>query len=166
MQQAGRLMRGLTANFTNAGLAAGTTSTYTTTATTVASINGFFATTLAAQTNTATPTTDVNTGAAFVAVQPEYGCVFVFGTNAAGAIKVAQGSREQLFGGVTTTPGSFEKPPQFPTLPDDFVAIGYCVVKTGPSAVAWTFGSGAWAASGVVTTFKNVSCLPDRPQVA
>lgn len=166
MQQAGRLMRGLTVNLVNAGLAAGSTSTYTTTANTVATINGIFATALAAASNTATPTTDVNTGAAFVAVAAEYGCVFVFGVNAAGAIKVAQGSREQLYGGVTTTPGSFEKPPQFPTLPDDFVAIGYVVVKLGPSASSWTFGSSSWTASGVTTSFKNVSCLPDRPQIA
>lgn len=58
----------LTFNHVNAGLVAGTTSSYTTTATTVCSIRGKFATGLTAQTNTASPTTDATTGAAFVAL--------------------------------------------------------------------------------------------------
>ena len=47
---------GLTASFTNAGFVAGATSTYTTTATTNACINGKFTTALTAQTGTASPT--------------------------------------------------------------------------------------------------------------
>lgn len=157
---------GFTANMSNAGLAAGTTTTYTTTATTAHVIDGKYGTTLAAQTNTASPTTDVNTGAAFVAQAANEACVYVWGVNAAGAIKVAQGSIEDTEVGVTTTAGAFKTAPQFPALPDDFCPIGYCVVRTSPTGSAFTFGSTAWAASGITTTFKNVAVLPSRPQTA
>lgn len=157
---------GATINLSNAGLAAGTTSTYSTTATTVHVINGLFGTTLAAQTNTATPTTDVNTGAAFVAQTDNQAGVYVFGVNAAGAIKVAQGSIEDTQVGVTTTAGDFINYPQFPYLPDDFCPIGYCVVRTAPSASDWTFGSSNWTATGITATFKNVCVMPTRPQAS
>lgn len=156
--------RGITLNLSNAGLAAGTTSTYSTTATTAHVINGNFGTTLAAQTNTATPTTDVNTGAAFVAQTDNQASVYVFGVTAAGAIAVAQGSVEDTQVGVTTTAGAFIVTPQFPDLPDDFCPIGYAVVRTAPSAATWTFGSSQWGATGITATFKNVCVLPDRPQ--
>jgi hypothetical protein len=156
----------LTINLSNAGLAAGTTSTYSTTATTAHAINGIFGTTLAAQTNTASPTTDINTGAAFVAQAANQACVYLWGVNAAGAIKVAQGSIVATEVGVTTTAGAFIQAPQFPATPEDFCAIGYCTVWTSPTGSAFTFGSTAWAASGITTTFKNVSTLPQRPQIA
>lgn len=157
---------GLTANLSNAVVAAGTTTTYSTTNTTVATIGGKFATTLAAQTNTASPTTDVNTAATFVPIKVNQGSVFVWGTNAAGAIKVAQGSVENTAVGITTTAGAFINAPQFPNLPDDFVAIGYTLVRAAPSASTWTFGSSNWTASGITTAFVNVCELPDRPQIA
>jgi hypothetical protein len=160
-------MRGLTINLVNAGLVAGTTSTYTTTATTVCSIGGKFATGLTAQTNTATPTADVNTGAAFVAQTDNTACVYVFGVNAAGAIKVAQGSIVDTEVGVTTTAGAFKVAPQFPTLPDDFCPIGYIVVRTAPSASDFTFGTSSWTATGITAaTAVNVSTLPARPQTS
>lgn len=158
--------RGVTINLVNAGLAAGTTSTYTTTATTSCVIGGKFATQLSAQTNTATPTTDVNTGAAFVAQTDNTASVYVFGINAAGAIKVAQGTIVDTEVGVTTTAGAFKVGPQFPTLPDDFCAIGYVLVRTAPSASDWTFGSSSWGATGITTAFVNVSTLPSRPQTS
>lgn len=157
-------LRGVTINMSNAGLAAGTTSTYSTTATTAHVINGNFGTTLAAQTNTATPTTDVNTGAAFIAQTDNQACAYVFGVNAAGAIKVAQGPIVDTEVGVTTTAGSFIDYPSFPALPSDFCPIGYCVVRTAPSASDWTFGSSNWTATGITATFANVCTLPDRPK--
>lgn len=159
-------MRGVTLNTTNAVLAAGTTSTYSTTNTTACIIQGKWGTTLAAQTNTATPTTDVNTGAAFVAQTDNTACVYVFGVNAAGAIKVAQGSIVDTETGVTTTAGAFKVGPQFPTLPDDFCPIGYVLVRTAPSASDWTFGSSNWTATGITTAFVNVGQLPLRPQTS
>lgn len=158
--------RGLTINLANAGLAAGTTSTYTTTASTVASLLGKFATALTAQTNTASPTTDASTGVAFKALSPNQATVLVWGVNAAGQIKVAQGSIESTLVGSGTTVGGFNIVPQFPTLPDDFCPIGYSVTRTAPSAATWTPGTSSWAASGVTSTFANVSTLPERPQTA
>ena len=157
----------LTINLANAGLVAGTTSTYTTTATTVCAINGKFATTLGAQTNTASPTTDATTGAAFVALAANQCTVLVWGTNAAGAIKLAQGSIEATEVGVTTTVGAFIKAPQFPSLPDDFCPIGYQLVRVSPTGAAFTAGTTSWAASGITcSTIKNVCTLPGRPQTA
>ena len=164
---ADRKMYGSTINLVNAGLVAGTTSTYTTTATTVCSINGKFATGLTAQTNTATPTTDANTAAAFVAQTDNTACAYVFGVTAAGAIAVAQGPIEATEVGITTTAGAFKSPPQFPTLPDNFCPIGYILVRTAPSAADFTFGTSNWTATGITAaTAVNVVVLPDRPQVS
>jgi hypothetical protein len=157
----------ITINLATAGAVAGTTSTYTTTATTNCVINGIFATTLTAQTNTASPTTDANTGVAFLALQPNQTCCLVIGQNTAGAIKYVQGPIIPNTVGVTTTVGAFYVAPQFPELPSDFCPLAYTVVRTAPSAAAWVPGTGAWAASGVTcTTFKNVAMLPQRPQIA
>lgn len=158
-------LRGATINLSNAGLAAGTTNTTLTTATTAHVIAGNFGTTLAAQSNTSTtPTTDINTGATFIALAVSQACVFVWGVNAAGAMKVAQGSIKATQTGVTTTAGAFIETPDFPTLPSDFCPIGYSVHRTSPTGTAFAFGTTSWAASGITSTFKNVCTLPDRPQ--
>lgn len=159
--------RGMTINLVNAGFVAGTTSTYTTTATTECVINGKFATGLSAQTNTASPTTDAATGAAFVALTDNQATVLVWGVNAAGEIQLAQGTIVPTETGITTTAGAFRDVPQFPRLPDDFCPTAYCLVRTAPSASDWTPGTSSWAATGVTTsTFQNISTLPDRPQTA
>lgn len=156
--------RAITMSYANAGLAAGTTSTYTTTAATKTAIRGKWATDLAAQTNTASPTTDVNTGAAFRSLSPNKATVLVWGVNAAGAIQLVQGTITDTLPGVTTTVGGFNVLPQFPVIPDDFCPIGYSLHRTAPSAATWTPGTSSWAASGVTSTFVNVATLPDRPQ--
>ena len=157
----------LTFNHVNAGLVAGTTTTYTTTAATSCSIGGIFATALAAQTNTASPTTDATTGAAFVALAANQATMLVWGINAAGAIRLAQGSIVPTEIGVTTTSGAFILAPQFPAIVDDFCPIGYQLVRTSPTGSAFTAGTTAWAASGITcSTIKNISCLPGRPKIA
>lgn len=161
-----RSPNGLTAALANAVFAAGTTSTYSTTNSTECVINGKFATALTAQTNTASPTTDVNTGDAFVTLTDNQISVFVWGVNAAGAVKVAQGSVEDTQAGVTTTPGSIIRGPQFPSLPDDFCPCAYTLIQTAPSASDWTFGSSSWSATGITDTWVNIATLPDRPQTA
>lgn len=159
--------RGLTLNHIDAGFALGTTSTYTTAATTSCSIGGKFATPLAAQTNTASPTTDAATGAAFVALGDNQATVLVWGINAAGAIQLAQGSIEDTEVGVTTTAGAFLKAPQWPNLPNDFCPIAYNLVRTAPSASAFTAGTSSWTATGITcSTAVDVSTLPARPQTA
>jgi len=162
-----RSLQGLTLNHVSAALVAGTTSSYTTTVTTAVSIGGKFGTTLGAQTNTASPTADAATGAAFVPLTANQATVLVWGVNLAGAIKLCQGSIVPTAIGVTTTAGAFIKSPQFPNLPDDFAPLAYCLVRTSPTGNAFTPGTTAWAASGITTSaFVNVSTLPDRPVAA
>lgn len=157
----------ITMNLVSAAMVAGTTSTYTTTVTTAGLINGKFVTTLAAQTNTASPTTDANTAAAFNALAPNQTCTLVFGQKAAGTIQLVQGPIIACGIGVTTTVGSLINEPQFPPLPNDFMPLAYTVVRTAPSAAAWTPGTSSWTASGVsCSTFQNIGMLPARPQAS
>lgn len=157
----------VTLNLVSAAMVAGTTSTYTTTVTTAGLINGKFMTTLSAQTNTASPTTDANTGVAFNALQPNQTCALVYGQNQAGAIKLVQGPIIATLTGVTTTVGGLINEPQFPGLPGDFCPLAYTIVRTAPSAAAWTPGTGSWTASGVsASTFQNIGQIPSRPQAS
>ena len=159
-------INGMTVNQTNAGLTVGTGVNYTTAVTTSCVIKGKFATTLGAQTNTATPTLDVTTGLAFPALGAQQGTVLVYGTNLAGAIKVAQGSIVATELGVTTTAGAWIVAPQFPSLPDDFCPIGYQLIRTSPTGAAFTMGVTSMALSGLNVTSVNVHTLPDRPAIA
>lgn len=160
-------LRGLTMGTIKTGLTKGTTSTYTTTVTSAGMINGKYVTGLTAQTNTATPTTDASTGAAFVALTDNQATVLVIGQKADSTIQMAQGSIEATATGVTTTAGAFLNAPQWPSLPDDFMVFGYLLVRTAPSADAWTPGTSSWTATGV-TASAVVECgvLPARPQTS
>ena len=148
------------------GLTKGTTSTYTTTAATETSINGKWSTGLAIQTNTATPTTDARTSAAFVAQTDDTACAYVFGVTAAGAIAVCQGPIEATETGSGATAGAFKNRPAFPVLPDNFCPIGYLFVRTAPSASDFTFGTSSWTATGITASavVEVDGSLPDRPQ--
>ena len=155
---------GTTMGTIKTGLVKGTTSTYTTTVTSAGMIGGKYVTGITAQTNTATPTTDAVTGAAFLPLSPNKATVIVIGQNAAGTIQMAQGSIVPTQVGVTTTAGDFILAPQFPALPDDFMVFGYNIVRTAPSASAWTPGTSSWSATGVTATeFVQCGVLPDRP---
>ena len=144
-----------------ATLAAGTTTTYSTTGVTLYCIGGK-AYSKAAVTNGATPTTDATTAAAFVAVGANYGSVFVFGYDSSGTIKVSQGSVVAL-----DASGAFILAPQFPAIPDTVCPFGYLVIKAGSTASNWTFGSSNLSgATGITYTFVDVMTLPARPQVS
>jgi hypothetical protein len=157
----------VTMNLVNAVAVAGTTSSFTSTVTTAGVINGKFMTTLAAQTNAASPTLDANTLLAFNALQPNQTCALVFGQNLAGVLKLAQGPIIGTAIGVTTTVGALINEPQFPVLPNDFCPLAYTIVRTAPSAAAWIPGTGSWTASGVsASTFQNIAQLPNRPQAS
>jgi hypothetical protein len=91
--------------------------------------------------------------------------VFVFGINAAGAIKVAQGSVEDTEVGITTTAGAFKNAPRSRTCRTTS-ARSATRWSAPPSAPAGTFGSSSWTATGITTAFVNVNVLPDRPQIA
>src|SRR5690606_6917673 len=102
----------------HSALAAGTTTTTTFGA--IAYRIGAKTYTKAAGSNTATPTTDAVTGAAFVALALGDACVFVFGFNAGGDFLCAQGpviSDYEWANGIQAA--------EFPTLPDTFCPIGY-----------------------------------------
>lgn len=146
-----------------ATLAAGTTSTLSSTGTIYYSIRGK-AYSHAALSNTATPTTDATTAAAFVPIVTNTGAVIVIGFNAAGTLKAAQGPLQAL-----DTSGLFINSPQFPALPDDFCPVGYEVIKAGStaSAAGWVFGTNNQASvTGITYTLVDVMTLPDRPQVS
>jgi hypothetical protein len=129
-------------------------------------IDGVFGTTLAAQTNTASPTTDAATGLAFPVLTDNQATVLVWGVTLAGAIALCQGSIESTEVGVTTTAGAFLNPPQWPTIPSDFCPIAYGLVRTAPSASDFTTGTSNWTATGITASVaKNISVLPARPRI-
>lgn len=155
-----------------AALAAGTTTTFSTTGATLYSIKGKAYST-AAGSNAATPTTDARTGAAFVVVPLGYGSVFVFCYDgqaaAANAIKVVQGSIEILDNGASTdgTAGFAKNVPAFPAIPDNLCPFGYLVVKVGSAGTAFTFGTSNLASvSNVNKAFVSVMTMPPRPQAS
>lgn len=147
-----------------AALAAGTTTTISTTGTTVYCIRGK-AYSKGAITNGATPTTDASTGAAFVGVVANKGSVFLIGFNANGDVKCVQGSIENL-----DSAGNFIVAPQFNGPPTDFCPIGYLVIKAGSTANAttgWIFGtSNNTSVTGITYTWTDVVGVPDRPQIS
>lgn len=160
----------LTQCISHAALAAGTTTTFSTTGATLYSIKGKSYTTSAAA-NAGTPTLDALTGAAFRPVGLSKGSVFVFcydgsSTTAETAIKVVQGSIESLDSAADGANAAFTMAlPQFPTIPDNLCPFGYATVKVGASGAAFTFGTSNLAAvSNVGKTFQSVNTLPDRPQ--
>lgn len=159
----------LTLCLSKATLAAGTTTTYSTTGTTVYAIAGKAYST-AAKTNVATPTVDIVDGLAFTPVTfpasasvGGTGSIFVFCFDSGGTLRVAQGTVEAL-----DLLGNFINAPQFPIIPDTVCPFGYLVVKLGATAVAnWTFGSSNLSAvTGVTYAFQDLVTLPSRPQVA
>lgn len=145
-------------------LAAGTTTTLSTTGTTVYAIRGK-AYSKAAITNGATPTTDAATGSAFVGVVANKGSIFLIGLNANGDLKCVQGSIENL-----DASGAFVNAPTFNGPPTDFCPIGYIVIKAGSTANAttgWIFGtSNMSSVTGITYTFVDCVGLPDRPQIS
>jgi hypothetical protein len=151
-------------------IAAGTTSTLSSTGVLPYAIRGK-AFSRAAMANQATPTTDATTGLSFTPLTSPpnastggQGGVFVVGYDAAGALRVSQGTPEQL-----DTAGNFINAPRFPVVVADAVCpIGYIVVRLGPTAVAnWTFGiSNLSGVTGVTYSFVSIVGLPDRPQIA
>lgn len=158
---------GNSCNLSNAGVVAGTTSAFTTTAATSAVINGKFTTPLAVQTNAASPVVDGATLLPFIVLTPGMCCSLVFGVNSAGVPLLCQGKPIAIGAGSGVVPGALVQAPQFPGLPQDFVALAYTVVRTAPNALPWTPGAGAWAAAGVVASaFQNVYQLPNRPQLS
>lgn len=146
-----------------AGLAAGTTTTTTTSNGTVFvySIAGRTYTATGAS-NGATPTTDAVTGAAFTAIPLNRACVFLWGYNAAGSLRVVQGTTVYC-----DDSGVMVQAPQLPGTPDDFCPIGAELVKVISTGSAWTMGvSNQASQTGITKTFTDLTTLPARPIIA
>lgn len=141
---------------TKAGLAAGTTTTFTTANAVLYCLDGE-ALSYAAQTNTATPTLDANTGVAFVGVPINKGCIFIFGVQA-GAIAVVQGTLADL-----DSAGNFILAPEYPAIPETFVPFGELIIKVASNGSTWTFGASNQASvTGVTYTRKDLMVLKSR----
>ena len=183
----------MTMCLSKATLAAGTTSTVSTTGTTTYVIGGLFYTKTALS-NVATPTTDWMTGNAFIpipipltstgllggipAAVSGYACAFAVGFDTSGNLKAIQGPIVGLDANGSFISGAPSILPSYgPAGPNpgtiaggvpadtNFCPIGIITVKLGATAVAtWTFGSNNWAGvTGVTTSFIDVASLPGRP---
>jgi hypothetical protein len=142
-----------------AGLAAGTTTTY--------SIGTAFAYAIKGQlyskgtaTNAASPVTDVNTGVAFKPLSANQAAIFAFAVDASGNVVVAQGpiaSNADILGGTGAA--------QFPALSDNVQPFGYALIQAGPTAVGtWTFGvNNLSAVTGLTYSFRDVLAAPAQP---
>lgn len=154
----------LTICLSKATVAAGTTSTLSSTGTVVYGIHGK-AYSHAALSNTATPTIDINTGTTFAQIPANFGAAIVIGFNAAGTLVAAQGGLQAL-----DVAGNFIISPQFPAIPDNFCPIAYEIIKAGAtasSAPGWVFGTSNQASvTGITYAIDDLITLPDRPQVA
>lgn len=146
----------------NAALAAGTTTTISTTGTTTFGIRGK-AYSKTAITNGATPTTDYATGLAFNPVAANQGSIFSVCLDSGGNVRVIQGTVVPL-----DATGAFIQAPQFGGLTEDVAMIGYIVIKAGATAVGnWVFGTNNLSGvTGLTYTFVSVMGEPDRPQIA
>lgn len=143
-------------------LAAGSTTTISTTGTTTFAIRGK-AYTKAAISNGATPTTDYATGLAFLPVAANQGSVYSVCLDSGGNVRVIQGTVVPL-----DATGAFILAPQFGVLPEDVAMIGYIVIKAGSTAVGtWLFGTNNLSSvTGITYTFVDTVGEPDRPQIS
>ncbi len=149
-----------------ATLAAGTTTTFSTTGATLHCIKGK-AYSVAAAANVAHPATDSTTGAAFIAQAIGSGCCYVYSYNGT-VIKVSQGPMVTL-----AADGSFQDLPAFPAIPDTDCPFAYMLIRLAPATAAvpavatWTLGTNNQAAvTGVTYTRVDVMTLPARPQAS
>ena len=176
-----------------ATLAAGTTTTISTTGTTTYLIESLFYSKTAI-TNGATPTTDWVTGNAFIPIPipltstglpgsipaacAGYACAYAVGFDHSGNIKVTQGpivgldANGSFISAAPSLSASFGPAGPNPgtiaggvPADNDFCPIGFIAVKLGSSAVAtWTFGTNNLSSvTGVTYSFNDCASLTSRP---
>lgn len=150
---------GITAAFTSGLLTAtGAETVYDTTVTIVYAIDGVLYTKTAV-TDGVTPTTDINTGATFAALEPDKACCFVWMVNAGGTVAVAQGPQVDVDGATDLR----KVHPQYPHIPADYCPFAVQIVQTSGASSSFAFGTSNWNATGITDVIKNISGLPSRP---
>lgn len=114
-----------------------------------------------------TPTVDAVTGKP-ITIQPGQGTNVLWCLDAAGNVRVLQGSVE-----VVDASGNFQfAPPQFATVPETLTPFAYSVHKGNPAnaatplAALFTFGATNWNTAGTTHTAADLIALPNRPQAA
>lgn len=142
-----------------AGLAAGTTTTYTIATAFAYAIKGQLFTG-GAGTNVAHPTLDGATGKAFVALAPDQACIVAYFVNAAGTVSAIQGpiiQNSQLTGGLAAA--------QFPQASDLLTPFAYALVQASTALVGtWLVGTNNWAGvTGLTAIFRDVMDYPAQP---
>jgi hypothetical protein len=153
-----------------AGLAAGTTSTYTI-ANTFTYANKGLLFSKANATNAATPTTDYNTGVAFLPLAAGQSCLFVFGVDVSGNVGVVQSLPLQLQKGIFPSTNDITGglgAVQMPVIPDALTPFAYLLVEASASLAApWTFGVGNLSGvAGLTYLFHDVMNVPAQPVIA
>lgn len=153
-----------------AGLTAGTTNTYTITNTFTFANKGLLFSQASAA-NATTPTTDFNTGNAFLPLPAGASCLFVFGVTAAGVVGVVQSLPLQLQKGIFPQTNDITGglgAVQFPIIPDTLTPFGYLLVEASSSlASPWTFGVGNLSGvTGLTYTFHDVMSVLSQPAVS
>jgi hypothetical protein len=106
----------------------------------------------------AMPIVDHATLLPFPALAANQGTVIVFGLDAAGTLRVCQGSIEAL-----DSAGNFFRAPQFPVMPDTDTPFAYAIIKDGATGGPFTVGTSVWNTVGLTYSIKDVMMLPDRP---
>lgn len=160
--QASRIF-GLTATLVKAGLTglSGAATTFATAVAITYAIAGK-AFSRAAIAGGVTPVVDFLTGKAITLIANQ-GTVVVWCLDAAGTVRLVQGSVEPMTG------GKFLKDyPQFPTLSGQILApFAYSVHQAdATTAGVFTFGVSNWNATGLTHSVTDVITLPQRPQAA
>lgn len=153
------LNRGMTITLGNPGLAAGTTNTVTISGF-VYGLNGRLISRVA-QTNFLPPLNDINTGQAFRPVGPSRGCVFVYGSDLGGGLRVMQSAITPLDAG-----NQFVEVPDFPPIPGDVCPFAYMILRAGANAAPWIHSvHNQSGVAGVTYDRVNIVTLPARPQM-
>lgn len=138
----------------------GAVSTFTTGAAVVYALGGK-AYSKAAVAGGATPTTDANGKA--ITVQPGTGTCVLWCLDAAGNIKLVQGSVEALD---VNSNGFQFAPPAFPLVSDDLVPFAYSIHRVAAAGAAFTIGVSLWNAANTFHAAQDIITLPGRPQSA
>jgi hypothetical protein len=111
----------------------------------------------------ATPTTDAYTGKT-ITIQPGKGSVVLWCFDATGAVKLVQGSSENI-----DDAGNFlQAPPQMYAPGDDLVPFAYSIHKNlsngGANVTPFNVGTSLWNTANSVHTVQDIITLPGRPQ--